>query len=363
VPWENAIADKIGRGKCWTCTYPDSCKDLNDVLVKHGPEAVRECIDNAKPVPVSGLTTFAEHAGEIREYFQDGGLSRGLSTGWKNLDELLRLRPGTVNVVTGIPSSGKSEWLDQLMLNAIRLHGWRWCMFSPENLPLPYHCQKLAEKLLCKPMFPRYSLPAMTTTDVEKAIRTLSASITFITLDERGLDLDGILSRARVCAVRDGIRGMILDPYNEIEHRRPAGMNESEYVSAFLSKVRTFARLYDVAVFVVAHPTKLQKMDSGEHKGDYPVPTPYDISGSANWRNKADVCIAAWRSYQADENTVQIHVQKVRDKNLGQTGMVELHWHRATGLFFVTEEDLREAVQASHAADERPAGCDDGEWC
>lgn len=81
-------------------------------------------------------------------------------------------------------------------------------------------------------------------------------------------------------------------------------------------------------MFLVAHPTKLQKKDNGE----YPVPTPYDINGSANFRNKADNCLAVWRSYSNNDGLVEIHVQKIRDKNLGRLGKIELYWDRATGI-------------------------------
>jgi twinkle protein len=222
------------------------------------------------------------------------------------------------------------------MLNAARLHGWKWCVFSPENMPLAYHWQKLAEKLIGKPMFNDYAVPRMTPRDRDEATEILSEIIRFVTIDENSLDLDGILAKARVCAVRDGVSGFVLDPYNEISHTRPGDITESEYISRFLSKCRNFGRLYNVAMFIVAHPTKLQQKDDGS----YPVPTPYDISGSANWRNKADACIAAWRSYEPGNSTVHIHIQKVRDKNLGETGSAELFWQRSTGRFFEHKNEM-----------------------
>ncbi len=330
IPWEEALTEKIGREKCWSVSYPAGCKDAGDVLAEYGPEKLKECLLNAKPVPLAGITTFAEQTADIETYFNSGGLARGLSTGWENLDEYFRLRTGTLNIVTGIPSSGKSELLDQLMLNTIRLHGWKWALFSPENYPLPAHFQKLAEKHLQKPMFNRYAMPPMTQQELQRAIQELSRHVFLLTIDDRPATLDSILARLKVCVKRYGVKGFILDPYNELEHARPAALSETEYISQFLSTMRNFGRVYDVAMFIVSHPTKLHKHDDGS----YPVPTPYDISGSANWRNKADTCLAVWRDYADEENKVQVHIQKVRDKNLGRTGFVTLHWQRATGLFF-----------------------------
>lgn len=85
-----------------------------------------------------------------------------------------------------------------------------------------------------------------------------------------------------------------------------------------------------MCIWVVAHPKKLQKKDDGE----YPVPTPYDISGSAHWRNKADVCVSVWRSMEPGAMPgVEVHIQKVRNKNLGSLGNTFLHWQKSTGIF------------------------------
>jgi twinkle protein len=107
-------------------------------------------------------------------------------------------------------------------------------------------------------------------------------------------------------------------------------MTETEYISQSLTKVRRFARENDVHVWLVAHPTKLRRQENGS----YPVPTPYDISGSAHWRNKADNALAVWRDTSEFNNPiVQIHIQKIRFKEIGQPGMVELRYNRINGTY------------------------------
>ena len=107
-------------------------------------------------------------------------------------------------------------------------------------------------------------------------------------------------------------------------------MTETEYISQSLTKVRRFARENDVHVWLVAHPTKLRRLDNGS----YPVPTPYDISGSAHWRNKADNALAIWRDTSEFNNPlVQIHIQKIRFKEIGRPGMVELKYNIITGTY------------------------------
>ncbi len=48
---------------------------------------------------------------------------------------------------------------------------------------------------------------------------------------------------------RYGIRGLVIDPYNELDHQRPGAMSETEYVSQMLTKIKRFAQHHDVHVW------------------------------------------------------------------------------------------------------------------
>ena len=129
--------------------------------------------------------------------------------------------------------------------------------------------------------------------------------------------------------MRHGIRGLVIDPYNEIEHCRPSNMTETEYVSQLLGKVKRFAQQHGVHVWFVAHPAKLPRQNGGER----PVPALYDISGSANWVDKADLGIVIHRDPDKDPTRVEIQVRKVRFKSVGKIGGVSLQWDRVTGRY------------------------------
>lgn len=144
------------------------------------------------------------------------------------------------------------------------------------------------------------------------------------------MTVDGVLKLAKALVFRKGIRGLVIDPWNELDHSRPSNLSETEYISQALTKIRRFARTHEVHVWLVAHPTKLPKQTDGK----YPVPTPYDVSGSANWRNKADNCLTVWRDLsEPHSREVQIHVQKIRFKEVGQIGMARLNYDILTGRY------------------------------
>lgn len=267
--------------------------------------------------------------------YYDHGLPRGHSTGWAAVDQFYTVLPGQMTIVTGIPSHGKSEWLDALMVNLAPQ--WQFCVFSPENFPHELHISKLLEKWHGKP-FAAGVHERLQPAELAIGVAAIDNSFGFVkpAPDLQVPDMVSILNEAgRWFESREIVeretqhRGLIVDPWNELEHRRPSNISETEYISETLSMVRQWAREFETHVWIVAHPMKLQK----DPKGNYPVPTPYDISGSAHWRNKADNCIAIYRDVASDSPAVQVHVQKIRFKHLGKPGMVELRYDRVTGRY------------------------------
>ena len=137
-----------------------------------------------------------------------------------------------------------------------------------------------------------------------------------------------------------GVNAFVLDPYNEFSHTRPNSISETEYVSRFLGVIRKFINKNNVSVWIVAHPTKLRKEEvtfaDGTHGLDYPVPTAYDIAGSANFFNKPDVIIAVHRDKNIErnpENIVSVVVQKVRRKTTGKLGTYLLKFNFNDGTY------------------------------
>jgi twinkle protein len=170
----------------------------------------------------------------------------------------------------------------------------------------------------------------MNPNEFAKSQEWLQEHFYFVAPEDNELTIDRILEKAKVCVRRYGIQGFSIDPWNEIDHTRPAGQTETDYISIALSKIRRFARTYKVHIWVIAHPTKLPKETS---TGKYACPTPYDIAGSANFRNKADNCMAVYRDLEDDSKAVEIHVQKIRFREIGKVGVAELYYQLNSGRY------------------------------
>lgn len=325
---EEELARRFGREKCRRVVWPEGCKDANDVLVKHGSLKLTELVENAQPYPINGVFSVADVQDRIISLYENGW-DRGVGTGWDNLTHFYRVRPGSWTVVTGIPGSGKSNWLDNLMVNIGKAHGWVFALFSPENQPIEDHIARIMQIYANRPFHEGPTL-RMEESLRDQALRWVDEHFLWILPDDDAeWTLDAVLERAAVLVYRKGIRGLVIDPWNELEHVRPGGMSETEHISRSLKRIRVFARRYGVHVWVIAHPAKLYR----DKEGNYPVPTPYDISGSAHWRNKADCAVCVWRDMGDYSKPVEVHVQKIRFKQDGQIGSVELDYDRVTGAY------------------------------
>lgn len=168
----------------------------------------------------------------------------------------------------------------------------------------------------------------MNPAQLQAALQWVQDHFVFIAPEET-ITVDSLLSTAKNLVTRRGIRGLLIDPWNEFDHRCPSNISETEYISYCLGKIRRFARRHGVHVWISAHPQKLYRREDGS----YPVPTPYDIAGSAHWRNKADNCLTIWRDELEPDCPVKLFVQKIRFKEVGKVGVVELTWNKLSGRY------------------------------
>ena len=325
---EEELSRRIGMDKCLKILWPEGCKDANDVLIRHGADALRRCIEAAQFFPVDGVQSvsdlwdavFTLHASPEQP---------GADIGWENAAGVFKVEPGQMTVVTGIPSHGKSTFIDALRVNLFRLHGWASAAFSPENWPAQTHLSLLAE------MYARRNFYEMTQDDLYGVMCEVMRGFFFIQpdRDEDMMTVDAILARAKALVYRSGIRVLVIDPWNEIEHAIPQGQREDQYISIQLAKIRRFARVNAVHVFLIAHPRQIEK----DKNGGYPPPTAYDIAGGAMWRNKADNILCVYRPNMQTSDT-HVFVQKIRFRRNGKAGeMLKFSFHVGTSTYYAVK--------------------------
>jgi len=389
---QKALVAKMGEGRCKVVEYPEGCKDANEVLLlppqmddnmlpppppygvlllgqeessmPHGAlceetylckdtslcennslnentalrnsaysavksiEKLKQCMEEAKEIPLEGVYTVKDVGTGLRTLFEKG-MQRGAETGWKNFDDYCTLETGRLCVVTGIPGTGKSEFVDELVIRLNIRHGWKAVYFSPENMPLEYHLRKLMEKVTGS----RFKEGCMEEKEYATAEKYLAENYNFI-LPKEDFSVENVLGKAKALAERKGIKVLVIDPFNRFEHQIPTGQTETQYISALLDKFTNFAVQNNCLVIVVAHPRKMYK-EPGSLKD--PVPTLYDVNGSAAFYNKCDFGLVVERDYQAI--ATRIHIEKVKFKHLGQKGKALFMYNTINGRYAPCEID------------------------
>lgn len=308
------LARRIGPEKCSRVLWPNGIKDANECLQAYGPDALKAFIDSATPFPVVGIYTGHDLEADMLRLYENGE-DRGVGFGIEELDKHYTVKTGHISIVTGIPGHGKSSVIDQFLMWLAEKHDWTFALFSPEQQPLTRHQQHLIEQYTGKPFHLGFT-ERMARQEMLDANRWVADRFAFILPEQTGIDT--ILELARIQVFRNGVKGIVVDPWNELEHSRPRHMSETEYTSEVLSKLRRFARHHDVHLWLIAHPTKMGRNADGSE----PVPGLGDISGSAHFRNKADMGLTIWRDLSKNDNTVELHVTKVRYTADGKLGTV-----------------------------------------
>lgn len=324
----NELLRRFGREKCRIVTYGPDCKDANDHLKLYGVESLKIYLDSAPELPLEGVFTVKDVIEDFRAMFEQG-LSHGLSTGFKNLDRFMRFETGMLNIVTGVPGAGKSEFVDMLTINLFMLHDWKTAFFSPENFPLTTHYSKHAEKMVGK----KFKMGITSEAEYQEVVAFLKENI-FSIIPKEGFTSECILRKARELVRCKGIKHLVIDPYNCIDHQY-SGKDETQYISTFLQELKDFAMNNEVLVTLVAHP---RKMEMDLKTGTFQVPNMYSINGSANFYNKADYGIAVERNSRT--NVCTVHIQKVRQRNLGKPGRACFVFDLTNGRYVPCEEDL-----------------------
>jgi hypothetical protein len=254
---------------------------------------------------------------DIREH----GYPKGKTTGWKTLDEFYNVIKRQFTVVTGMPSHGKSQLIDALMVNLAMAENWKFGVFSPENYPPEMHYHQLIEKYTGK------SLAHSTLDEINKAVDFIDCHFNFIDAAEDEINLEAILFEAQKLVDEKHIDGICLDPWNEIEMDKPKDLSTTEYIGKSLRIARKFARRNNIHLWIIVHPIKMQKDKSGK----YPVPELYDCEGSAMWRNKADNGLCVYRTFE--DTIAEVHIQKIKYRYTGKQGTVLLKFNEENGRY------------------------------
>jgi twinkle protein len=318
---EEELARRIGYEKCYIVKYTGNCKDANEVLIKYGKNELRHIIDTATQYPLYGEIKMDDMYESIVDFYENGypqGYECGIS---REFDEHLKFYPGQLTIVTGIPGSGKSEFVDWIMTGLVKTHAWNFGICSFE-CPPEFHVTKLAEKIVSKSFAYRTEpMNRINPEEFEYSLSLIDKHFHFMNLSLIDVTIDGLISKAEEFVKRYGINGFLFDPWNCIEAKEEG----TNYILQCLNKLINFLEKYKVHGFLVAHPTKLKK-DLQTKK--YEIPNLYSISGSAHFFNRTHNGLSVYRDFET--NRTDVYIQKVKWSWLGKVGFCSYDFNTYT---------------------------------
>jgi len=283
--------------RCAFTRLPDGCKDFNEVLVRDGRNAVLELLKAAKPYPIDGLFRPSD--------FPDQGEIKTYPLKWGALDDMLKPYLGAFMVVGGFPGHGKSTWTMELAVRMASTYGWGVCMASFEMMTKPYITNTLMTMFLGNPLW------NVSPDERRRAADFLERRFIFVapnhTNAEVDHDIDWLLDKLQAAVIREGVKMILIDPFNEIEQRKNRDESTTEYIGRAIRKLKAFALQYQVFLVVVVHPTK---HSAGMDPKDL---TLYSLADSSHWANKADLGVIVGRVGNSPQDfTTGVYVKKVR---------------------------------------------------
>jgi twinkle protein len=320
IALQQELIRRLGAEVCFMANF-DECKDANEYLLKYSKEALAQQIDKAKPVPLENVTTFKDIENEVSDFVKHG-FKPGYQIGLSNFDRIFSTYTGQFITVTGIPSSGKSDFVDQMVVGYNQQYEWKTAFASPENAPTYLHAHKLMRKVW-------QTMPSredIGTTKWKQIAEHINDNFFFIDMER--YTLESVLRKGAELVKRKGIKCLVIDPYNKIRDVDCHTEDVNRYTMEYLTKIETFAKKYDVLVFIVAHPTKMYR----DQNGKIQEPTMYNIKGGGEWYDASYHGLLVHRDYEA-KNT-KVKVLKVKFQNLGENGGESFFtWEPKSGSF------------------------------
>ena len=316
----NDLAIRFGRARCRFVRYPQGCKDINDALKLYGVAGVTASISRAQWMRVDGVYRMSElpPVPDLRPY----------EIGIVNLADHYNVRLGDLCIVTGIPSHGKSTFINEVCCRMVLRYGWSVAFASFEQKPQQDHRRNL------RTFYNQRKVKDQNRDEIARADEWIDRHFSFIVPSEDDdVTLAWTLERAAASILQHNCRIVVIDPWNEMDHIRPPDMSLTEYTGFAIKQFRKLAHKYQVHVIVAAHPAKIRRDENGKT----PIPTLYDISDSAHWFNKADVGIVVHRK---EESRTILRIAKSRyHDSIGRPGDLLASFNPDAGRYVIIEDE------------------------
>lgn len=334
------IAQRLGRYRCERILF--KTKDANGDLMSGGVDLVKKSVSESKRYPLLGTFTIDDLAQDIIDLHQNGlpkiYFPKHYSFG--NLKDIFSVMRGHLVTATGIPSHGKSNFVEWYIMNLVNDYDMKASFYSPEHHPMALHQTTFIEKFYGKNFFlDNPGLPRISLREIDEYRKWANEKIYITTQDaEQYPTWNWLLDKFKEQLYMFGVDIFVIDAFNKVEFDDTKA-NDLSNIRKVLTKLTNFCQVNNVIVFLVAHPRKMTKREDGQ----YESPSLYSISGSADFRNMTHDGFSIYRYFkdinEGDriimKDQVEFQVEKVKMKFQGKMMESEIfNYHLPSGRYY-----------------------------
>lgn len=320
-------------------------KDANIHLFKEGSNGVLEAIKSADYVPILDIVDMAD----IPDF--DINKIGGIRSGINGLDKWIsRFLFGSLNIITGINSSGKSTLLSQICVCEPLEQGYKTFMYSGELalgqlrswVEFPLAGPNNIKEWDNGPNQPTgYSINKPIKDRMKEWYR---GNIMFYAKEDV-VTARNLLEKMQELVGRYGVKNFVIDNLMMID-LECASSELNRKQKEFVLDLKRFARKYNVVVHLVAHPRKLDIVKRL---------TKMDVAGSGDITNLADYVIAVHRVTRAEKKDgceYDSLVDLFKNRSYGhQDKTIELFYDMKSKRMYGESDDLHKDYSWSKTED------------
>jgi hypothetical protein len=242
--------------------------------------------------------------------FRAGLIPMGLSFGYKDLDDNLRLKEGEFYATLAHSHIGKTSvnlWL--IFLSAVH-YDWNWMLYMGEN-------QSASIKMKLMEYFIGKKIQKMNDLEHNVALKFIDDHF-FILSTDNMYTYGEILEHSKTLMQYKSLKGVFIDPYNSLKMELTAAKNKYIYDYEAYSEMLNFTKKYNTTIFLSVHTTTSSQRER-DNEGNQKMPHAADTEGGAALYNRVDNFATLHRKIKSPTEWMftEVSIDKVRNQDTG----------------------------------------------
>ena len=261
--------------------------------------------------------------------------SRGKFLGWSALDSFYTMQLGTCTDWTGVPRSGKTQVLMELLLNTSKFYGWKHLVYFPDVGNPTEIVADIMHKLTGKSFDPKDS-NTVTDEDIDRELEWITQHFRILTKADVKAKLTPFEFWDYAVALKkeEGLQTACIDSWKDMSHPYDKYGGYATYLEVVLPYRNQIAEDNDLHLHTIIHPKLPEKDRNGVRK----APTPYDLKGGSEWFNSGKCMITVHRE-DVNDTTAHINFHKMKPRSTGNIGSLEIKFDAYRFIYYIEDEN------------------------